>query len=72
MGLLRPRQNFRTCRHLITHENAWGSINVDQSVFANGIAIRNGSYGILMGALRMTGDPTQEEDHSPIFGINAA
>jgi len=57
---------------LNTHENAWSSINVDKSVFANGTAIRNDSYGILMGALRMTGDPTQEEDYSPIVGINAA
>jgi len=42
--------------------------------FANGTAIRNGSYRVLVRALRVTGDSTREEDYdswlSPIIGVN--
>ncbi|KAI0779500.1 subtilisin-like protease [Fomes fomentarius] len=43
--------------------------------FANGTAIPNGSYRILLRALKVTGDPTKEEDFeswlSPIIGVQA-
>ncbi|KAI0645827.1 subtilisin-like protease [Trametes meyenii] len=42
--------------------------------FANGTAIPNGSYRILLRALKVTGDPTREEDFeswlSPLIGID--
>ena len=41
-------------------------------VFANGTAISNGSYRLLFRALRVTGNPKEEDDYeswlSPIFG----
>ncbi|KAK7032714.1 minor extracellular protease vpr [Favolaschia claudopus] len=43
--------------------------------FANGTTIRSGSYKVLLRALRVTGDPTNEADYeswlSPIIGISA-
>ncbi|KAI0744031.1 subtilisin-like protease [Daedaleopsis nitida] len=43
--------------------------------FANGTAIPNGSYRILLRALKVTGDPTKEEDYeswlSPVLGFQA-
>ncbi|THG94885.1 hypothetical protein EW026_g6671 [Hermanssonia centrifuga] len=47
--------------------------NIASPLFANGTTIPNGSYKILLRALKMTGDPTKEEDFeswlSPILGI---
>lgn len=41
--------------------------------FANGTTIANGSYRVLVRALRVTGNPTREEDYdswlSPILGV---
>ena len=41
--------------------------------FANGTTIPNGSYRVLLRALKVTGDPTKEEDYeswlSPVVGI---
>ncbi|KAI0363362.1 subtilisin-like protease [Pilatotrama ljubarskyi] len=43
--------------------------------FANGTTIPNGSYRILLRALKVTGDPTKEEDFeswlSPVIGVEA-
>jgi hypothetical protein len=45
------------------------------NTFANGTVIPNGSYKVLLRALRVTGDATKEADYeswlSPIFGIAA-
>ena len=43
--------------------------------FANGTAIPNGAYRLLLRALKVTGNPTKEEDFeswlSPIIGVQA-
>ena len=43
--------------------------------FANGTKIPNGSFKVLFRALKVTGDPTKEEDYeswlSPVIGIVA-
>jgi hypothetical protein len=43
--------------------------------FANGTVIPNGSYKILLRALKVTGDPTNEADYeswlSPVIGVAA-
>jgi len=45
------------------------------NAFANGTAIPNGSFKILLRSLKVTGDPTKEADYeswlSPIIGVNA-
>lgn len=45
------------------------------NTFANGTVIPNGSYKVLLRALRVTGDPTNEADYeswlSPVFGVAA-
>lgn len=45
------------------------------STFANNSQIPNGLYRVLMRALRVAGDPSNEADYenwlSPIIGINA-
>lgn len=44
-----------------------------QPVFANGTTIPEGSYRILLRALRVTGNPDNQEDYeswlSPVVGI---
>lgn len=46
-----------------------------KNVFANGTVIPNGSYKVLLRALRVTGDPTNEADYeswlSPIINVKA-
>ncbi|KAJ7187915.1 subtilisin-like protease [Mycena filopes] len=46
-----------------------------ENVFANGTVIPNGSYKVLLRALRVTGDATNEADYeswlSPIIGVTA-
>ncbi|KDR67581.1 hypothetical protein GALMADRAFT_161607 [Galerina marginata CBS 339.88] len=62
-----------------THDDgsvtAWNMLNLDTPAFANGTMVPNGSYRILLRALRVTGNPTKEEDYeswlSPIVGIFA-
>ncbi|KAK0462602.1 subtilisin-like protease [Desarmillaria tabescens] len=53
----------------------YNTIAMRSPVFANGTAIPNGSYKFLLRALKVTGDPTKEEDFeswlSPIIGIVA-
>lgn len=48
---------------------------LSEPVFANGNTIPNGRYRILMRALKVTGDPTDENDYesflSPVIDINA-
>ncbi|KAG7085344.1 hypothetical protein E1B28_002910 [Marasmius oreades] len=47
--------------------------NITTPTFANGMAIPNGTYKILLRALRVTGDPANESDYeswlSPIVGV---
>ncbi|PBK73462.1 pyrolysin [Armillaria solidipes] len=53
----------------------YNTIAMKSPVFANGTSIPNGSYKFLLRALKVTGDPKQEEDFeswlSPIIGIVA-
>ncbi|PBK95398.1 pyrolysin [Armillaria gallica] len=53
----------------------YNTIAMKSPVFANGTTIPNGSYKFLLRALKVTGDPKQEEDFeswlSPIIGIVA-
>lgn len=55
-------------------DNGFDSFVLDPPVFANGTAIPNGSYRLLLRVLRVTGNPKEEGDYeswlSPIFGIN--
>ncbi|CAE6448675.1 unnamed protein product [Rhizoctonia solani] len=43
--------------------NGNGYERVDLATFANGTAIPNGSYKVLIRALKITGNPTKEEDY---------
>lgn len=56
-------------------DNGSNSFPLTTPTFANGTTIPNGSYRLLLRALRVTGDPTKEGDSevylSPIIGINA-
>lgn len=49
-----------------------GSLPISPT-FANGTSIPNGDYRILVRALRVTGNPANEDDYeswlSPIFGV---
>ncbi|KAI8993986.1 subtilisin-like protease [Trametes punicea] len=53
----------------------FNTLSIATPEFANGTTIPNGSYRILLRALKVTGDPTKEEDFeswlSPVIGINA-
>ncbi|KAF8149470.1 pyrolysin [Crassisporium funariophilum] len=55
--------------------NGFSTLALTDPAFANGTVIPNGSYRILIRGLRVTGDPTKEEDYdswlSPIVGIQA-
>jgi subtilisin family serine protease len=50
-------------------------LSLSDPVFANNQTIPNGRYRILMRALKVTGDPTDQNDYesylSPVIGINA-
>lgn len=47
--------------------------DINPPTFANGTTIPNGSYKILLRALKVTGDPTNEADFeswlSPVIGV---
>ncbi|KAF6763345.1 pyrolysin [Ephemerocybe angulata] len=53
--------------------NGFHSFDVEEAVFANGTVIPNGSYRILLRALKVTGDWKKEEEYevwlSPIVGV---
>ncbi|KAI0335098.1 subtilisin-like protease [Cubamyces sp. BRFM 1775] len=53
----------------------FNTLTIPSPQFANGTTIPNGSYRILLRALKVTGDPTKEEDFeswlSPIIGVDA-
>ncbi len=53
----------------------FNEVALSQPQFANGTKIANGAYRILLRALKVTGDPTREEDFeswlSPVIGIQA-
>ncbi|KAI9067297.1 subtilisin-like protease [Trametes sanguinea] len=53
----------------------FNTLAISAPEFANGTTIPNGSYRILLRALKVTGDPTKEEDFeswlSPVIGVNA-
>ncbi|KAI0663397.1 subtilisin-like protease [Cubamyces menziesii] len=53
----------------------FNTLTISSPEFANGTTIPNGSYRILLRALKVTGDPTKEEDFeswlSPIIGVDA-
>ncbi|KAL0072250.1 hypothetical protein AAF712_000010 [Marasmius tenuissimus] len=55
------------------NSNIANSISLNTPTFANGTTIPNGSYRILLRALRVTGDPENESDYeswlSPIVGV---
>ncbi|KAL4251463.1 Alkaline protease 1 [Abortiporus biennis] len=52
----------------------FNTVDID-NVFANGTTVPNGSYRLLLRALKVTGDPTNEADFeswlSPIIGVQA-
>ncbi|KIY47274.1 pyrolysin [Fistulina hepatica ATCC 64428] len=54
-------------------DNAYYELDWSTPVFANGTTVPNGTYKILLRALRATGDPTNLEDYdawlSPIIGV---
>ncbi|TFK44150.1 pyrolysin [Crucibulum laeve] len=54
-------------------DNGFTTIAFSEPTFANGTTIANGSYRVLLRALRVTGNPTREEDYeswlSPIVGV---
>ncbi|KXN90796.1 Minor extracellular protease vpr [Leucoagaricus sp. SymC.cos] len=56
-------------------DNGFNTFALETPTFANGTVIPNGSYRLLLRALRVTGDTTKEEDYevylSPIIGVNA-
>jgi hypothetical protein len=56
-------------------DNAYNAFDLASPTFANGTAIPAGSYRILVRSLRVTGNPTAEEDYdswlSPIIGVLA-
>ncbi|RPD78695.1 subtilisin-like protease [Lentinus tigrinus ALCF2SS1-7] len=51
----------------------FNELSIPTPQFANGTTIPNGSYRILLRALKVTGDPTKEEDFeswlSPVIGV---
>jgi len=53
--------------------NGYNVIDFKKPTFANGTTIPNGQYRVLLRALRVTGDPTNEADYdswlSPIVGV---
>ncbi|KAI0358577.1 subtilisin-like protease [Trametes cingulata] len=53
----------------------FNTLTIPSPQFANGTTIPNGLYRILLRALKVTGDPTKEEDFeswlSPVIGIEA-
>ncbi|KAJ2970962.1 hypothetical protein NUW54_g12614 [Trametes sanguinea] len=53
----------------------FNTLAISTPEFANGTTIPNGSYRILLRALKVTGDPTKEEDFeswlSRVIGVNA-
>ncbi|KAG6817490.1 hypothetical protein H0H87_008115 [Tephrocybe sp. NHM501043] len=57
-------------------DNAFNVFSLEEPTFADGTTIPNGSYRFLLRALKVTGDPTKEEDYeswlSPIVGIFVA
>ncbi|KDQ27552.1 hypothetical protein PLEOSDRAFT_1112600 [Pleurotus ostreatus PC15] len=57
------------------NDNGFNTVAIDPPTFANGTTIPNGQYRLLLRALRVTGDPTNEADFesflSPIIGVNA-
>lgn len=57
------------------NDNGFVSIAIDPPTFANGTTIPNGQFRLLLRALKVTGDPTNEADFesflSPIIGVNA-
>ncbi|KAF9526570.1 pyrolysin [Crepidotus variabilis] len=57
----------------LSQDNGYNVYDIDVPAFANGTTIPNGQYRSLLRALRITGDPTKEEDYdswlSPIFGV---
>jgi hypothetical protein len=57
-------------------DRTFGGYYLEQPVFANGTRIPNGSYRFLVRALRVTGNPTRQEDYeswlSPIYGLAPA
>ncbi|KAF8634300.1 hypothetical protein AX17_004252 [Amanita inopinata Kibby_2008] len=54
-------------------DNGYNVLTLNTPTFANGTTIPNGTYRLLLRALRVTGDPTRQEDYeswlSPIIGI---
>jgi hypothetical protein len=56
-------------------DNGYSEFDLTDPVFSNGTTIPNGSYKILVRALRVTGDPKNENDYeswlSPIINVAA-
>ena len=53
--------------------NGFHSFDMEEAVFANGTAIPNGMYRVLLRVLKVTGDRRKQEDYetwlSPIVGV---
>lgn len=53
--------------------DGFNSFVLETPTFANGTTISNGSYRVLLRALKVTGDPKNEADYeswlSPVFGV---
>ncbi|KAG9220554.1 hypothetical protein CCMSSC00406_0004010 [Pleurotus cornucopiae] len=67
--------DFTTRNNDDPNDNGFVSVAIDPPTFANGTTIPNGQFRLLLRALRVTGDPTNEADFesflSPIIGVNA-
>lgn len=71
----RPRRSRVIPMQNDLDDTPYSLFNFETPTFANGTTIRKGTYRVLLRALRVTGDPTREEDYeswlSPILGISA-
>ncbi|KAF4599319.1 hypothetical protein EYR40_006411 [Pleurotus pulmonarius] len=67
--------DFTTRNNDDPNDNGFVSVAIDPPTFANGTTIPNGQFRLLLRALKVTGDPTNEADFesflSPIIGVNA-
>jgi hypothetical protein len=67
--------NPRSTNAATEADNGYSEFDLASPVFSNGTRIANGSYKILMRALKVSGNPTKEADYeswlSPVITIAA-
>ena len=60
---------------MLQDNTGYNEVALSKPQFANGTTIPNGAYRILLRALKVTGDPTREDDFeswlSTVIGIQA-